>query len=262
MKSRKMISTLCLILSIVLLVSFIFADRYNSYAAISTSPRLNVKNLSMIKGKSYTIRLYNVKKDRKISFKSGNSDIVYIKRATTKFCIVRAKASGNTTITATVTDAEADTTVKLKCKVTVSPPAISVKFSSKKVKLTVGTTKKQKFTIKPNISCEKPVFSSENEKIATISSTGIITGVSPGKTVIHAVISNGKEATLKVTVTASKDKATAAPPTKTIAPAPTIPPVKTPAPSASPIPSAAPPTATPNADHDIPLPSKNKSKNR
>ena len=119
-----------------------------------------------------------------------------------------------------------------------------------------GTTKKIKVSVKPNTSSERPVYTSDNESVATISSTGIINALSPGKTVIHATIANGKYASLKVTVLPSNEKPTEAPPIKTIAP-----PVKTPGPVTTPSPSAA-PSATPIVEHSDTNTPVNSSKNK
>lgn len=242
MNSKKVYRAVRIICSLLLIISLIVADKYYSSASISRSPRLNVRNLSLTKNKSYTIRLYNIKAEQTISFKSSNKSVVQIKHTASKFCVIRGKSTGSATVTATINDQEADSVSKLKCKVNVSPPALSVKFNNKKYKMVEGTTKKIKVSVKPNTSSERPVFKSDNESVATISSSGIVNALSPGKTVIHAVIANGKEATVKIVVVQSDSKPTEVPPVKT------IPPVKTPVPAPSPTPSAA-PSASPIVEH-------------
>lgn len=175
-----------------------------SYAAVSKSPRLNIKNLSLAKGSTYKLRLYNISSDNTVSFQSSDTDTVIIKSAKGNSCTIKARSSGQTVITAVVSDDNGETISELKCKVTVTPPAVSVKFCKKKLKLTVGQSRKVKVSKKPLSSFEQPRFISDDPSIASVSSNGTITGHAAGKTIIRVSIANGKGGVCKVTVTNAK----------------------------------------------------------
>lgn len=174
-----------------------------SYAAVSKEPRLNVKTLYITKASAYKLRVYNTKSSYNTVFTSSNTDVIIIKRAHTKSCMIKPNASGTASVTAIVKDDNGNEISNLKCKVIVSPPAISVKFNKNKLKIHVGDSKKLSAIIKPNISSEQPKYTSDNFKIATVSSTGTVTAISGGQTMIHASIANGKEDYYTVIVTAS-----------------------------------------------------------
>lgn len=175
-----------------------------SYAAVSKSPRLNIKNLSLAKGSTYKLRLYNIGKDYSVSFQSSDEDTAAIKSTNGNSCTIKAKSSGQAVITTLVSDENNETVSELKCKVSVTPPAVSVKFCKKKLKLTVGQTKKVKISKKPLSSFEQPRFISDNPSIASVSSNGTVTAHSAGKTTIRVSIANGKGGVCKVTVSNAK----------------------------------------------------------
>ncbi len=172
-----------------------------SHAAVSKSPRLNIKNLSLAKGSTYKLRLYNISKDDTVSFQSSDTDTAIVKSTKGNLCTIKAKSSGQAVITAIVSDENSDSVSELKCKVTITPPAVSVKFCKKKLKLKVGQSRKVKVSKKPLSSFEQPRFISENPSIASVSSNGTITAHSTGKATIRVSIANGKGGVCKVTVT-------------------------------------------------------------
>lgn len=83
-----------------------------------------------------------------------------------------------------------------------------IKLDNTSVKLNVGKTKTLKATITPQKAGTKITWSTSNNKVATISSTGKITAKKPGEAVITVKTSNGKTAQCKVKVILSVSSST------------------------------------------------------
>lgn len=196
-KMRQLTICFFLMLAMILLPCF----SVTSQAAVSRDPRLNIKSLYMTKKAFYRLRVYNISEDYSVSFSSSDSDVVSIRSSNNTSCRLKARTSGSAVVSAVLCNNTTQTTTTLKCKVTVSPPAVSIKFKRKKVRLAQNNIVKLKYTIKPGISTEQPLFYSDDPSIVSISSTGIITGVAPGKTSVHVQIANGRLGTCVVTVT-------------------------------------------------------------
>ncbi|MGI6214321.1 MAG: Ig-like domain-containing protein [Christensenellales bacterium] len=107
------------------------------------------------------------------------------------------------TVTLTVTSSEKTQKPKTaKCKINVTEAVSGISLDSETI--TVG--KQKKFTIKANVMPEsatnkKLVWTSDNPKIATVSSAGIITGVKTGKTTITCTAADGSGVNAKCEVT-------------------------------------------------------------
>ena len=187
------------LLILVLILSFCISTVCE--ASVSKSPKLNVRSLYITRDTSYKLRVYNTQEDYTVSFESDDTSIVSIKKVNGASCSLKPRSSGVTTVTANVYDDNEKLVISLRCSVTVSPPAVSIKFNKKKYKLRIGKSKKIKAIVKPNISNEKPMYISDNPEIATVSSTGTVTAVAPGLTKIRAIISNGKESSYMLKVT-------------------------------------------------------------
>ena len=91
-------------------------------------------------------------------------------------------------------------TTYLKCRVEVSPKAVSIRFTKKKIKIKSGNSKKLKLTTRPSIS--KETFVSSDTDIVQVDSKGRITAGFIGTATITARISNGKIAKCRVEVRA------------------------------------------------------------
>lgn len=78
----------------------------------------------------------------------------------------------------------------------------SIKLNVAGVKITVGKTYKLKVNFTPeNATNKKVVFSTENKNIASVSSTGYIKGIKPGKTTITVTSASNNKAVAKCNVT-------------------------------------------------------------
>lgn len=193
------------------IISFIFsliisvACTGNVVHAAGKTPKLNTRTLNIVKNSKYNLRVYNTLDSYTVTFESDDTRIVSVRQTKNTSCKIIPKASGSTTITAYVYDDNDEPVAELICSVTVSPRAASVKFNKKKYKLPVGTTRKIKAIIKPNISNENPLYSSDDTSVATVSSNGTVTALTKGQTTIRAYISNGKESSYTLTVTSPVD---------------------------------------------------------
>jgi uncharacterized protein YjdB len=87
-------------------------------------------------------------------------------------------------------------------KVKVAVPATKINVSSKSVTLKKGKSYTVKTTLTPSSSTDKIKWTSSNKKIATVSSSGKITGKGKGSTYVIGTATNG--ATVKVKVTVKK----------------------------------------------------------
>lgn len=167
----------------------------------SNDIQLNVTKKSLVKETTYDLKVYNLTDEQKVSFKSSDSSIVSV----SDDGIVTANKIGTATITVTVKESFKSIT-NLYCEITVGPPAVSVKFTKPKVELQVGRKTALKITLKPITTAEEAKFSSSDTKIATVSSSGKVTGKSVGQTTIYATINDNKYDICTVTVTESSSE--------------------------------------------------------
>ena len=136
-------------------------------------------------------------KDTSVTWQSADTSIATVDEDGN----VTAVAKGSTTVTVTTKDGD----FKATCKVTVSEDVVKVTaitVSESNISLGVGDSKKIIPTIKPGDATNKGVsWSSDNEKVATVSSDGTIKGKSEGTAKITVITKDGDfEATINVTV--------------------------------------------------------------
>ncbi|HBL84199.1 MAG: hypothetical protein A2Y17_07910 [Clostridiales bacterium GWF2_38_85] len=121
--------------------------------------------------------------------------------------VITGKAVGTTKITA------AAGSIKTECTVTVTetPKVVevtSVTLDKGNTTIYVGNTLTLKATVSPNNADDKRVtFSSSNKAVATVSTTGVVTAVAKGITVITAAGVNSRKASITITVDDSESKA-------------------------------------------------------
>lgn len=192
-----------------LLLSFVFL--FSSAALIQSStgncaakkPKMNVRKLTLTKNDEYTLRVYNLKKKQSVKFVSDNDAIVSVsvKNQKSRNASILAAGVGSTTVRANIYNKKGNLVRTLKTNVRVTPFAISIKFTQKKVKLNMSDIAKLFVSIKPNTSQEVPIFESSNTDIVTVNSKGIITAIAPGEAVITAtLLSSGQKATCQILV--------------------------------------------------------------
>ncbi|MBR5407564.1 MAG: Ig-like domain-containing protein [Lachnospiraceae bacterium] len=115
--------------------------------------------------------------------------------------IVTAIAEGTATITATSTDGSNKCA---SCIVTVVKQIVeteSISISPESQKIMIGDSYTLSATILPVNATDRSIsWTSGNEKVATVSEAGVVTGIGAGTTDITATTSNGKTAKCAVTV--------------------------------------------------------------
>lgn len=177
--------------ALLLLFALVFTSVWPEANAQATAkkPKLNVKKLNMTVGNTFQMRIYNMKKKYKVTYTSSKPAIATVKALAPngKRASINALAVGSTTVTATIRKGRKLIRI-LKCKVKVSPNAISIKFMMRKSKVSVDRKMRLETIIKPNTSEEQPVFESSDPSIAIVNSRGVVTGISPGTVTITATL--------------------------------------------------------------------------
>lgn len=186
---KKLIKKCFLTLGLLLFFTLLIPS-YNTQTALAGSIdkekngdyKLNLKSLPLVKGKDFTLKVYNLKDNSKISFKSEDSEIASVNDDG----VVYGKKVGSTTITAIVKDGSNSTS--LTCDVEVGPPAFSVKITKSRVILGISNTDQLRVILKPLNTTEEARYSSYDSSIASVSINGRVTGKSFGLTYLFAEI--------------------------------------------------------------------------
>ncbi len=207
---RKCLITLGLLLFFTLLLPF---TSYNVATAQAGSIdkekndgyRLNLKSNTLVKGKSFTLKVYNLSPNTKISFKSDDPEIASVNDEG----MVTANKVGNTIITVTIKDGI--NPPSLPCEITVGPPALSIKLTRSRIILGLDSTDMLKVILKPSNTAEDARFSSFDQSIVYVSTGGRITAKKSGLTYLFAEIDalnldgTRKFAVCSVIVTSTED---------------------------------------------------------
>lgn len=111
---------------------------------------------------------------------------------------VKGIAVGEAVITAKAAE---DGSIAATCKVTVVLPVRKIVFAEKKLDLAAGMTLKLGITVEPADATNKAlVFTSSNEKVATVDADGVITAVGKGAAKITAAAKDGSNVRTAITV--------------------------------------------------------------
>lgn len=182
----KCFVTLGLLLFFTVLIPFTSLNLKPVYANSTVKEkndyRLNLRSLTIVKGKSFTLKAYNLSENAKISFKSDDSEIASVNDDGT----ITANKVGTTIVNATIKDG-IDTT-SLVCDVTVGPPAFSVKITKSRIILGLDNMDLLRVILKPSNTAENARFSSYDSSIASISVGGRVTAKKMGLTYLFAQI--------------------------------------------------------------------------
>jgi hypothetical protein len=210
----KCLISLGMLLLFALFIPFtgLFVNTANA-AAIDTGKsedyRLNLKSVTLVKGKSFTLKAYNLSENAKVNFKSDDQEIASVSGDG----VITANKVGNTIITVTIKDG-ANVAPPLTCDVLVGPPAFSIKIT--KSRIIIGLKSTDYFLdviLKPSNTVEFAKFSSYDSSIVSVSTGGRINPKKIGLTYLFAEIEatdlNGKSKydTCTVIVTAQEDAA-------------------------------------------------------
>ncbi len=188
---RKCFLSLGLFLFLSLLVPFSNWGTMPVQAAATTNNekvedyRLNLKSVSIVKGKTFALKVYNVNENAKVTYKykSSDADVASV----SDDGVITANKIGNATVTVTIKSGSS-TSSPLTCDVTVGPPAFSVKLTRSRIVIGLDKSDFLNVILKPTNTVEVARFSSYNYNIASVSSGGRVTGKQLGLTYLFAVI--------------------------------------------------------------------------
>lgn len=167
----------------------------------AVSVTLNQSSLSLSVGdtSNLTATVNPSGANQKVSWHSSNTSVVSVSST--------GKVTGKKAGTATVYATTADGGYVATCKVTVTAKKVSVtsvKLNKTSLSLSVGSTSYLTKTVYPSGATSKTVkWSSSDPSVATVSSSGKVTGVKAGTaTITVTTVDGGYTASCKVTVTA------------------------------------------------------------
>lgn len=104
----------------------------------------------------------------------------------------RGRFKGLKAGTAILTATSVDGNFSDQCKITVTQPVTGVRITTTSVKLAVGKAKALEWTVFPeNATNKKVTWKSSEPSVATVTQSGVVTGVSEGVTVISATTVDG-----------------------------------------------------------------------
>ena len=168
--------------------AYIYANAYGKSVKCKVTVKnptitLNKSKATAYAGKSYTLKATTSYRT-KISWKSSNTKIATVDSKG----MVKLKKAGKVTISATAFGK------KVNCVLTVKNPTLKVSKAS------VSIYRKKSYTVKATaVPGGKVSWSSSNKAIATVSSSGKITGMKKGTAYVYAKI-HGLKKTIKVIV--------------------------------------------------------------
>ncbi len=157
--------------------------------------------LQIDKGSTYTLNAIvepSNATNKNISWESSDNTI-----ATVKNGVITGISEGTATITVTTEDGNKTASVVVKVTGNSNIKVESVKLNKDTLNLEVGDTTNLVVTFNPvNANNKNVTWSSSNEKVASITKTGIITALEKGETIITVTTEDGnKTASCKLTVT-------------------------------------------------------------
>ena len=156
---------------------------------ITVSPTATDINIGETKQLNYSVKPYNATST--VTWKSDNSSIATVSSSG----LVKGIAEGKTTIRATT-----DNGKTASCEVTVKKvEATSISLPSTKT-VYIGETVTLTYTMTPSNATNSVTWKSTDTSIATVSSSGVVTGKKEGSTNITVTTDNGKSASCKVYV--------------------------------------------------------------
>ena len=162
-----------------------------------TGVSLDKTSLTLAKGEKHTLSVNVTPADasnKKVNWSSSNESVANV----SSMGEVTAVSVGTATITATTEDGEKTAT----CTVTVVIPVESVSLNKTSLIMNVDEKQTLSATVKPSDATNQNIsWSSSNESVATVNSSGEVTARTPGSATITVTTEDGsKTATCNVTV--------------------------------------------------------------
>lgn len=197
MRKQSSILKVCLlrILAIGMILGFLGAGTASVSAATPKVQRIRWSGMSSKKSMyAKTSKKFKVKitpsraKKRALKWKSSNKKVATVSSSGT----VKALRPGKATITCYV---KSQKYRKVTCRVTVKKKKVtSVKFSSGTPVVQKGKTYRKSPSVSPSYAYDRRVtYKSSNTKVATVSSSGTVTGKAEGYATITATAKDGSK---------------------------------------------------------------------
>ena len=164
---------------------------------LPTKVKLNKTKLSLKAGATATLKATVTPTNatiKTVKWKSSNTSVA---KVNSKGKITAVKP-GTCTITCTTTSGKKTAT----CKVTVKAVKVtSIKLSATKIALAQGKSRSIKATITPTNATNKGVtWKSSNPSVVTVSSSGVIKGIKPGRATITCTAKDGSKVSASCSV--------------------------------------------------------------
>ena len=176
-------------------VSLPYNNMLNAYANETQDIKLNVNSQTIVKGKQFSLYVYNLNEGQTVSYMSSNPAIVSVNENG----VVTGNLVGTATIIVTISEGLSTIDI-LSCDIKVGPPAINIQFSRSELNMVVGQKATLERIVLPLNAVESPKFSTHDRTVATVSAGGRITAKAEGSTYIYAQLDNGHFAVCKVYV--------------------------------------------------------------
>ena len=193
------------------LLSFFFVlilvlSSFSTVPVSAASPKLNKTKVTILKGKTYQLK---VKGSKKVKWSSNKKSVA----AVSSKGKVKAKKVGKATIYAKTKNKT------YKCKVTVVQPVTKIKLNATNLSLTKGEAYTLKATVSPKKAKNKKVSWESSNANVVIVKNGTLTTVGEGTATItaSAMDGSGEKASCNVTVVKPKDTTPVTPAPKVIA---------------------------------------------
>lgn len=177
-----------------------------SYQQSNKKLKLSCKSKKLVKNNSFVLKAQNLKKNQSVSFEMEDTGIAYITSSTSRQCKVKGLGIGKTKVLVSVY--ENNEKIKtMKCKVIVTPPAVSVRFRTSDITITVNesTSLMSLLSLKPKNTAELPTFTTSDSSLIQIEDGDKIIAKGTGTVTITATISNGKSDVLTVYIVEQKE---------------------------------------------------------
>ncbi len=153
--------------------------------AATPEVKISVKSVSIVKGGSFTLKVYNTGRHHTVEFSSKDESIATVSPKG----VISGVSCGTTVVVATVSDGKQSS--ELYCKVTIGPKPTGIKLTKSDLVLCVGSKKHLRVIIDPINTVGKPAFYSDNKGIASVSSSGVIRAKEAGTVIIKAYVNYG-----------------------------------------------------------------------
>ena len=162
-------------------------------------PKLALESCDVAVGSTYKLNVYNLD-GRTVIYRSSDSAIVTVSNKGR----LKGRNCGDAVITVLVKDGDSIVST-LQCDVHVGPAAVSIRFTSKRLVLKEGTAKRIYPLVIPKNTVEKPIYWTDNDRVATISSGGTVRAQGVGSVDVHGMLENGASDVCRVIVLAAED---------------------------------------------------------